>query len=708
MNIVSINENSSLLDEVKDLWRTNSKTLGFFPEGAFLDYARKRNIVVAIDSNQKLLGYLAYRIARGRATIVHLCVELSGRGQGTARSLVEYLINTTKKLLGIGLHCRRDYVTSSFWPNVGFVALLDRPGRAANEDSELTYWWFDHGHPTLFSYFDSNHLGSKIIAVIDANVFFDFEASDDIDSEEAKGLLADWLQDSVVLSVTDELLNEINRNPQKDIRNCNRNRFYNFNKVVSDNHKFQLVCYLLKKILPKNTKHSDHSDLRQLAYAIASDAQVFVTRDDRMLKQAAVIFEQFNIHILRPSELVIRIDQLLNDTAYEPLRLGGTLLEFSRVRNGQEEELVETFLGKSERHLDFRRNLRAILSRPEKFECYTVGGDKLLCLMIYERVDNTVLKIPMFRIKKGPLSPTLATHLIDRLIMICRYEGRVLVNINDSYIADDLKIAMLEKGFYRSPEGWKKLCIAFVGSAGQCRQMLKDFGNSYPDAVDYIDNITSYISGALYTNNQSLLFEIERALWPMKITDLGIPTYIIPIHPSWASQLFDEEIAATNLFGARADLALNRENVYYRVPKPRKLIFPSRILWYVMEGEAPTGTKRIRACSYLDEVVVGNYIDVYKRFKRLGIYEWRDVCNTATRDANNEIMALRFSDTEVFANPISLELAAEVIKQEEGKGLFLQGPYQLTPSTFIKIYNFGIQSEANINDTTGCNTINKA
>lgn len=49
-----ITENSAHFESVKKLWRDNSRTLGFFPDGAFRDYAADECILVA-EYQKKLL-----------------------------------------------------------------------------------------------------------------------------------------------------------------------------------------------------------------------------------------------------------------------------------------------------------------------------------------------------------------------------------------------------------------------------------------------------------------------------------------------------------------------------------------------------------------------------------------------------------------------------------------------------------------------------
>lgn len=74
MAVTDIDDKSPHLEAVKTLWRANSATLGFLPEGAFVDYASQRHILVALDSSGVCVGYLLYRVTKGKATIAHLCV----------------------------------------------------------------------------------------------------------------------------------------------------------------------------------------------------------------------------------------------------------------------------------------------------------------------------------------------------------------------------------------------------------------------------------------------------------------------------------------------------------------------------------------------------------------------------------------------------------------------------------------------------------
>jgi len=124
-----------------ELHRLNAKTLGFLPKDAFEEHARLRQIIVALGSDCNCLGYVLYRVARGRASIVHLCAADAARGKGVGRLLVDRLKQETKSLEGIGLYCRRDYEATYLWSKLGFEATHAKPGRG-KDLAELTFWWF--------------------------------------------------------------------------------------------------------------------------------------------------------------------------------------------------------------------------------------------------------------------------------------------------------------------------------------------------------------------------------------------------------------------------------------------------------------------------------------------------------------------------------------------------------------------------------------
>jgi predicted nucleic acid-binding protein len=343
-----IDPTSKHLAAVKALGAANSATLGFFPEGAFDDYAARNQIIVALDDQERCAGYLLYRVSHDSAIIVHLCVDQSCRQGGTARALVSKLKLITKCFRGIGLRCRRDYEASKVWPKFDFVALRDEPGRG-KDARVLTYWWFDHGHPDLFTNSILEKAGSKLCVVVDANVFFDLIDESRPSHSESSSLIADWLGEIVELCVTDEIFNDIDRNNDPDERRQNRELAKSFTRLPCQNEALGTIAEALASLFPGERTERDESDLRHLARTIASDAKFFITRDGPLLDRVDRVYEKFGITITRPADFVIRIDELQRENEYQPARLAGTLSAIQLVAERPRGVTHLAFSGRSRR-----------------------------------------------------------------------------------------------------------------------------------------------------------------------------------------------------------------------------------------------------------------------------------------------------------------------------------------------------------------------
>ncbi len=316
MEIIRVDSSSAHLAEVKKLWRANSATLGMMPEGAFDEHAQDGHIIGAIEANQ-LLGYLLFRSAKGKAKITHLCAAAAVRGKGIARLLVAELVKITSHLSGIELKCRRDFDVSDFWPKLGFFANRECEGRAVG-GSKLTVWWMDYGKPSLFSHKASP---TAIDVVIDTNVLIDIV---DRRNDESLGLRADWLQDEVRLCITEEVLNDFHRQPDEALRLKRFSDANEFPRLTAHPTEYQRAENLIKPLFPNTKSARDESDVRQLIRAVAADVTVFVSRDGPLLDRAEDVYNACGLSIVRPVELIARIDELVREEEYQRALVAGT------------------------------------------------------------------------------------------------------------------------------------------------------------------------------------------------------------------------------------------------------------------------------------------------------------------------------------------------------------------------------------------------
>lgn len=695
MEIVAINEKSPYLQEVVELGRANANTLGFLPRGAFIKYAANNQILVALDEKKKLIGYLLYASSSKERLvyIVHLCVERSHRRRGIARTLFNELKFVTKDAFrGIRVRCRRNYEESEVWPKLDFVPVHEMPGRSKH-GTTLTVWWFDHGHPTLFSYADEQQTASKLKVAIDANVFFQLQDSPKPSNEESQSLLADWLQENVELCVTNEIFNEIDRHKDKLARKQGRAFASTFTMLTSTDDEFQQVKEDLRDFFPEQMSPSDESDLRQLARSISAGVQFFVTRDSDLLDKEGPMYDNFGIRIIRPADLVINQDQLMRETEYQPARLAGSQIKIERVHPGQTSFLEDAFRApREETKVGFQQKLHLCLSDPRTFETDIVqSAERPLALIVHGRQNQQELEIPIFRVVRDPLSATLARYLVLRSILVSSGEERVLTKITDSYLSNDVADALREMGFVFTGDLWIKASLPVVETVEGVVSRLSSLSIDFPQVSQYFQQIADTLTMAYSVSNVQTMLQIERALWPAKLTDIDMPTFVVPIRPEWAMHLFDLHIASQDLFGGEPSLIFNVENVYYRSSRPKVLVAPARILWYVSRGKGKyQGTMAIRASSYLDEVVIGAPKPLFSQFRRLGVYRWKDVFSVARGKTDQKVMAFRFSNTEIFSNPISRDELQEIWREEAGGRFHIQAPIAVPKERFFRIYKPGV------------------
>ncbi len=702
MSIEIIDETSRYLTEVKRLWRKNSEILGFFPQGAFEEYAAKRTIIAAVSPEKTFMGYLLFRVVRYSAgwpvaVIVHLCVARASRGKGIARQLVESLRRLTHdQFLRIALKCRRDFEVSKMWPTLGFTYGGDEAGRAGRP---LGRWYIDLRDLPLMAFFRQKTLAKRFLAVIDSNVFFRLQDEigpttpqhEKILSEEAKALLEDWLGEDVALAITKETLNEIERNDNAYER-WRRVSFSNeFHSLTCSSDAQERVCAVVKSYLPGTLSDNDKSDINQVSQAISGKAYCFITQDTRLLRITEHVEREFGTKIMTPGEFVGHVDELIREIQYRPVMFAGSRrLVKSAIRGRLPEDLYSQFRDSAigEKKGEFESSLRAFMARPAQYDlqlCTYLNG-KALVLVVYDRKRPLELSIPMLRVTWSSLTETVLRYVLRQIVMTSFFEKRSTIRITDRSCAESFREAFEEVGFSLVDKEYVKCNLPFVGTGEELSAQM----NGQMD-FPILQSLSDVLSRAVVLHDPVALMEIEHRLWPAKLLDSNIPNYIVSIKPGWAEHLFDEDLAAQTLLGAREITSLKSENVYYRRYRyPSEVRGPGRILWYVTKDYNHRNSMQLRACSLLEEVVIGKAKALFKRFQRLGVYEWTNVLRDTDGNPDASLMVLRFSNTEVFRHPISLETFGQIVRSEDQKSLCLQSPQPISSKAFAILYKTGM------------------
>jgi GNAT superfamily N-acetyltransferase/predicted nucleic acid-binding protein len=678
ISIVAIDDRSPNLEEVKKLWRVNSGTLGFLPEGAFNDYARKRHILVALDSASTCAGYLLYRIVRDKATIAHLCISEDARGKGYGAALVNHLINITGHLRGISLRCRRDFPAYTLWQRLGFVALNEVPGRG-KEGSSVTQFWLDYNNRDLLT----EEATTKLLVAIDTNIFIDLIESR---SEESLGLQADWLQDSITLAVTEESYNEIDRSGDPALRRRRKSEIAAFSLLRSSPKEYQNAEQVIAPLFPDLSTEQDKSDLRQLVRALAAGADLFVTRDEELLQRSDGVYKACGLSVVRPAELIGQVDELLREHEYQHAQVAGTNRIVRKRINVADDMLIEAIRHPNEPKRHLVATVNRLFADPTRFTCVTIRdrAEGLLAFYATKR-EGLVDWVPLLRTCSHRLAGTLARSILMELISRAARDGHSAVVVAEPCAVDDVRTALADIGFLSTQSGWVKLVVPGVLPASQLADRVDSLGMNDPT----IAQLASMLRSSLDPTTAS---QVEHLLFPGKIADIEVPSFIVPIQPDYALHLFDENLAKQRLYGADIELALNPESVYYRSARQRLPQYPGRVLWYVSQNGKFQGTMTIRACSRIAEVCIDKPKSLFKRFRRLGVYEWSDLLKTAKGNIEKEILAVRFHDTEPL-KPVGWD-AFQAILKKHGTKTNLESPVRISREEFNEIYALGLGSSA--------------
>lgn len=686
-------EESSQLDDVIRLWRANRKTLGPYPKGAFIERVQAGQILAAVE-NGTVLGYALYYTSgrHSRVRLTHLCVDDAHRGKGLAKQLLDELRHRTRSHRGISLHCRRDYPAWHLWPRLGFVAISEKIGRGKDHHN-LTCYRIEYQHETLFSSNDDEDDRMKV--VIDANIFYDLDDPTRNGADETLGMTADWIQPLIQLCINDELLNEIHRNEDSDVRSDRMAKARQFDRLECNADDFLAAKDAVRALLDDPKTDRDESDQRHLARTIASDATVFVTRDEPVLKAADDIYDQHGLSIVRPAQLVGQFEELRNERDYQRARLAGTPLQFRRY-NTEAAKLAEQFQAQTtgERKRELEEFFNTAFAHPDRFECHLAetGNGRPLALHVAERVSDDLMTVPVFRIANSVLNtrlaPTLARTLLSGIVQKALRSGIHVVQIHDPHLNPVATTALQLGGFVKGDGSWLKFSVmGTVTVEGACERVSEITSSAGLDE-SCVDHIIAAIGDISFRDDSTAVLEMEHLLWPGKLVGCDVANYIIPIRPRWASDLFDAGLAKSSLWGAETELALNPDSVYYRASRPPIRTDQGRILWYVSADDKIPGSMRIRACSQLEDVVTGSPKDLFRRFRRFGVYEWRHVLETAG-SLEGSLMALQFSDTELFVNPITWDDTQAILRRSGIRSTF-QSPTEITEDAFIELYRNGL------------------
>jgi hypothetical protein len=655
---------SEELARVIALSKPHQSTLGQLPYEAFQTFAAEKRVLAAW-SGDDLAGYAIYRVRKrtGVAVLVHLCVDPIHRGARHADRLVDEICNRHPFAPGLAAWCREDYPAHRRWPQLGFDRNATRLGRG-REGRRLVHWWRPINELTLFTY--TADAEGVPAAAIDTNVFRDIVEAR-MDFMESVALDEPWLIDSVKLVVTGQLIGEINE--ASDFVPLLKGATERYHRVSPPAAEWQPLFRELSTVLQHTS--IEVNDRRQLAQACAGDARFFVTRDGAVLASRDVIEPITGLQVVTPLELLLLVHSDQFELNYRPAALRDSDLEIRHPSSVPTKDELGPFTNhdEGEKTSELVREVGAVatgvVSGSRLWEVGPPGKPPIA--IAATSVADRVLRVHSLRVRRDKHRATFARQMlhvfreeaIERGLGRVRFEGAASGYLNEALAAE---------GYVVGADGWSARCqLGFVGPN---------------DTVPEVQPATR--SSDLEPDQVS---QLERVLWPTKIVGGNVPTYIVPIQPTWARALFDDRPKQAELLPRPAGLGLAREHVYYKSLN-RRIQGPARLLWWVSGGGFNGG---MRAASWLEAAVSGRPRTLFRRFGAQGIYEQRAVERLAHRPGA-EISVLVFSRTEVFNIPIPIDVARAICPLLRLNG-YLQTTRRVDEHVFADFYRIGMSPQ---------------
>ena len=657
------------LAEIDALMKRHSRTLGFLPGAVILDHINKGSVLGAKTDDGRLAGYLLYAHYPDRFRIAQLCVSDEYTKQGIARKLIDKLKETATTQKVIRLRCRRDYPAHAVWSRLGFAPKGSEPGRSS-AGHHLELWELVLAPSDQLELFyvdtsDEDHLN----VVIDANVFFDFDEPDDDNTILSKMLLEDFLIDHIAISITDEMFVEIDREKDQRKRNASKQKAHGFHTIYHDQTLAEQFENILARVLPR-TNPRQISDIRHIAKTAASDASTFVTRDNALLRKAENIFELTKVNVVSPTSLLIQLRELSEKQITAPVRVSGLDLEWRPLVSGDFEEFrVDSLLRGKERKGKFIETLNFFLLHGDRYTCDLLRyKDEIVAIRVLENKSNKAITIHMGRVARSPDQSMFGRFLIADTISKAVDQKVSMVEFSRRYLAVELIPDLVEMGFVENENHFTRFCLS---NHIDREKVLSKIAELSPESV------------VKYRNMSDL--QLEKWCSPLGLKDTTLNYFLIPIKPNYAMDLFDRDQSASDFFGGKIKVLLRWKNVYYRSgTRHRMLKPPARILWYV-SGQRH---QEIVAISHLDDVEVGSPKALYRKYRRFGTFEWQDIYRTCNGNLSANLMALKFSHTFLFREPISLA-TMKAIYQKHRMNLVVQSPSRIPPGIFQRLFNQG-------------------
>jgi GNAT superfamily N-acetyltransferase/predicted nucleic acid-binding protein len=334
---------------------SDRNALGFFPAGVFQDFARKEQLLIAVErhaSAQSYVGHLLFEARHPKGRVLQMFVTPALRKRGVARLLLNHLKQHLTDHAFISLYARvaEDLQDANrFWESQGFyVQSIARGGETRNRTILVRSHELDT--PQLFAssgVSSSDPLGlcsaspaEVPLFLLDLNVLFDLGPRRKR-NEQILDLFKSERAGSCQLALSTEITTELERTATVGVTDpmLAYARIFPSFPAPAANEWEALATDLAGIVFPQRQRanalsSNDVSDLRHLATAVHHRLTGLITNDSSILNAAAKLNELYRIQVVSPSAF----ETLNTGAAKELLFDTGEAMSVSLVAISRSEE----------------------------------------------------------------------------------------------------------------------------------------------------------------------------------------------------------------------------------------------------------------------------------------------------------------------------------------------------------------------------------
>jgi N-acetylglutamate synthase-like GNAT family acetyltransferase len=551
--------------------------------------------------------------------------------------------------------------------------------------------------------------------------------SDDEDPDEALiELVSLAITGQITLNVSEEAFEEIELTPDEETRQRRLARLKTFGRLELPEHQVderdRLTGELHQALFPKaqaGSKKDEHNvrDCRQLATHRLIGRELFVTRDQRLLKGAEVASEH-GINLVGPEQALERIEaeRAEHDLAsYPAISVRDADLE------RDESDIRRVLAPLRKDYPDFDAWLTSALKKPATRVRLGEFDGRVEAVALSQAKNDRVVKLSAFFVADVAREGGLGAHLLwSELRTWARHDiEKVYVTVSSRHA--DLVGFFTAFGFLIegvSPRRYQDDASELVLGKHFLRERATD--DSLPEfATQYADIVFRVPAGAEVDQTgwavapkaqrpelgweghaaqlelvaradgaavrRWSLLDLERIFYPVRFAVQDRKALMVPIEPQWAAALLEHAGQQRELgqdLGSER-LVLRADNAYYCYPKSLEVAKPGTpILFYVSAPvSAVVGEARILASAVdLPE-------ELFATFGGLGIYRLPEIRSHVMDRGRRkgQALALRFGLYVPFPELVE----AEALEKIAGKRRVPQGLTSISFEEFERIRRTG-------------------